>query len=304
MAVHEGLRPTRAALEGAVPSPLWRPWRFAAGFALGAACATKWSGGLALAGAALLALAWEINRRRAAGFPTGRAVWKTIQMELLGGILAFVIVPIAVYVMSYTRYFVFQSWHPGTWWEMQRAAFHFHHSELHYIDSAGKHAHPYESKPWTWLAMLRPVSYYYTSPGGPRTSAEVLAMGHPVLFWGSILTIPAMGWQWVRQRDWRPAFILVAVLVQYLPWFLAAGEVQFLFYMTPITPFLVLGTVYVLRDLADARAPATVRGPYLSVVWAYVATYLAVFAFFYPVLVGWHLSYTAWHWRMWMPSWI
>ncbi len=34
-----------------VPAPVWRPWRFAAGAALGAACAVKWSGITALAGA-------------------------------------------------------------------------------------------------------------------------------------------------------------------------------------------------------------------------------------------------------------
>src|SRR5207244_8933686 len=144
----------------------------AAGFAFGAGASTKWSGALALIGAGLLAAVWEITRRRRAGDP--RPIWNSIRLELLGGVLAFLILPIVVYLVSYTRYFVYQSWHPSVFWSMQHEAWKFH-SSLHYITAEGKHAHPYESKPWLWLPMTRPVSYYYTTPGGKGTSAEVLA---------------------------------------------------------------------------------------------------------------------------------
>ena len=280
-----------------VPSPIWRPWRFAAGFSLGCASATKWSGLSALAGAAVLALIWELSRRRRAGDPT--PVWTTIRLELLGGVLAFLIVPIAVYLVSYTRYFVDQSWHPSVFLSMQHAAEQFH-SGLHYIDAQGKHAHPYESKPWTWLAMLRPVSYYWRSPG-----SEVLAMGHPLLFWGSILSIPFLGWSWWRKRDWRAGFILLAILFQYLPWFLVASRVQFLFYVLPVTPFMVLAAAYALKAMWEHEsADGGDFHPLRSVVLAYLVLYGLMSAFFYPILAGWHLSYNAWHWRMWMASWI
>src|SRR5207248_435213 len=134
-----------------VPSPVWRPWRFTAGFAFACATATKWSGLSALAAGALVAFAWEVSRRRSAG-------------------------------------------------------------------------------------VHRPVSYYFKSPG-----TEVLGMAHPLLFWSSIVTIPVVAWRWVRRRDWRAGFILLAVLFQYLSWFVVASRVEFLFYMTPVTPFLVLG---------------------------------------------------------------
>ena len=38
----------------AVPMPVWRPWRFAAGIALGAAFSVKWSGAMAILGALVL----------------------------------------------------------------------------------------------------------------------------------------------------------------------------------------------------------------------------------------------------------
>jgi dolichyl-phosphate-mannose-protein mannosyltransferase len=309
MALHESLAGAPALERTAVPSPIWRPWRFAAGFALGCACATKWSGALALLAAGLLALFWEITRRKRAGYTAGAAVWGTIKMELLGGLLAFVFLPIAVYLVSYTRYFVFQSWHH--FFNMQAASWDFHANDLPYtklVDGKITNTHPYESKPWTWLAMLRPVSYYFKGPG-----TEVLAMGHPLLFWGSVFTLPYVGWCWLRRRDWRAGFIVVPALVMYLPWFLKASEVQFFFYILPVTPFLVLAAVYALRELSKVRvvrsregedADESVVRPFVPVAITYVVVYLLLFAFFYPVLTGWHLSYNAWHYRMWMPSWI
>ena len=44
----------------------------------------------------------------------------------------------------------------------------------------------------------------------------------------------------------------MAVAFQYLPWLLVARP-QFFFYVAPFTPFLVLGLVYLIRDLSDAR---------------------------------------------------
>jgi dolichyl-phosphate-mannose-protein mannosyltransferase len=276
-----------------VPSPIWRPWRFACGFAMGCAVATKWSGLSALAGAAVLSLLWEVARRRRAGVPS--PIWSTIRLELLGGVLAFLILPIAVYLVSYTRYFVFQSWHPSTFLSMQHAAAKFHNG-LHYINPDGKYAHPYESKPWMWLVMTRPVSYYYQPKG-----TEILSMGHPLLFWSSIATIPYVAWSWWKRQDWRAGFIVIAILFQYLAWFLFASRVEFLFYMTPVTPFLVLAAAYSLRSLWEAEPEAGSIRLGRGVVVAYLVLYLAMFVFFYPVLTGWHLSYDAWHIRMWMP---
>ena len=118
------------------------------------------------------------------------------------------------------------------------------------------------------------------------------------------------------RRDWRAGFIVVAALVQYLPWFLAAGEVQFIFYILPVVPFLVLAAVYVLRDLSEARSvqavvderngatSQVVKRPWAIIAVGYVVLYVLMFLWFYPILTGWHLSYTLWRYHMWMNSWI
>ena len=56
-----------------IPFPLWRPWRFAAGIALGAAFSVKWSGAMAILGALILSVAWETTRRHRGDVSLGRA---------------------------------------------------------------------------------------------------------------------------------------------------------------------------------------------------------------------------------------
>jgi dolichyl-phosphate-mannose-protein mannosyltransferase len=90
-------------------------------------------------------------------------------------------------------------------------------------------------------------------------------------------------------------------LVQYVPW-LVVSRPLFLFYMTPVTPFMAVGMAYVLRDLAGVRFAE--RRFALPVVLLVVAVGVALFAFFWPVLTGGHITYEAWRHRMWFRGWI
>ena len=295
MALERRLSSTVPVQAGVVAAPILRPWRLAAGVAFGAAFATKWSGVYAIAGAVVLAVAWEISRRRQSGVP--HAVWRTIQQEAFGLVLAFLVLPVAVYLASHIGFFLDRGFDLGAFWERQRAGFDFHNG-LMAVNDQGDKTHPYESTPWSWILMLRPVSYYFQSPG-----AEVLGMGNPLIVWSGLATIPYLAYAWGKRRDWRAGLILVAILAQYLVWFPFWNRVQFFFYMTPITPFLVLAAVYALKDLTEYRGSRE-NYPLVPLATGLVALSVAFFAFFYPVLTGWHLSYDAWHARMWMKGWI
>jgi dolichyl-phosphate-mannose--protein O-mannosyl transferase len=295
MAVEQPVHSTLRMQTLSVAAPIFRPWRLAAGVAFGAAFATKWSGLYALLGAVVLSLFWETSRRRLARVP--RPVWRAIQQEALGLVIAFLIVPVAVYLASYIGYFIERGADFGAFWQRQKAMFDFH-SGLKAVNDQGLKTHPYESTPWSWILMLRPVSYYYRSPG-----AEVLGMGNPLVVWSGLATIPYLAYAWRKRLDWRAGFILVAIVSQYLVWFPFWDRVQFFFYMTPITPFFVLAAVYALKHLSEYRGRAG-SYPLVPVVTGVVALSVAFFAFFYPVLTGWHLSYDAWHARMWLKGWI
>jgi len=142
------------------------------------------------------------------------------------------------------------------------------------------------------------VAYYYQGSTTRNTSAEILAIGNPLIFWGSIVAFIYLAVVWIRRRDWRAGFILVAFLAQYVPWLFAARTL-FLFYMAPMTPLMVLAVAYVLRDLSEATVGMELARALAPVAALVVLAAVGMFVYFLPVLTGRTISYGAWHIRMW-----
>ena len=119
--------------------------------------------------------------------------------------------------------------------------------------------------------------------------------------------LPYLAVSWRARPDWRAGAILVPVLSQFLPWLLVSRPL-FLFYMVPVAPFLALGAVYAIRDVARAGASRWITAP-ATAVMAVVA--VGVFVFFWPVLTGETISQEAWWDRIWfyrgegrLPNWV
>jgi len=279
------------------PAPIWRPWRLAAGLAFGAAVATKWSGATALAAAVLLALAWERTRRSQIGLP--HSFREAIRDEAFGIFLFFLVVPVAVYMASYAKWFVDHGLNLVGWWDLHRGMASY---SIHL-----RAEHPYASPAWSWLILKRPVAYYYqcfrTGPSGCALPGEILGVGNPVIFWGSLLAVPYAVVSWIRRRDWRAGLIFLAFSVQYAPWFFAA-RTNFLFYLAPVTPFMVLAGTYALKDLSEVEL-GTTRVRALAPLAAFLLVVaVGLFVFFLPVLTGRPISQGQWKLRMWFPTWI
>jgi dolichyl-phosphate-mannose-protein mannosyltransferase len=277
------------------PSPILRPWRVATGIALGAAAATKWSGALAVLAAIALSIMWERTRRRRLAIR--RPLLDAVRDEGFAIFVFLFLVPVAVYLASYLRFWIdngLDGQALSSWWKNQQGMASY---SIHL-----RATHPYASKAWTWLLLKRPVAYYYVchrmSGAVCARPAEILAVGNPLIFWASVFTIPWLVWRWSSKRDWRAGFIVVAILVQYLPWF-AAARTSFLFYMAPITPFMVLAFAYVARDVADVRFEGRRSGLTVGIASFLIATSIAMFVWFYPVLTGGTLTYDQWRYRMW-----
>jgi dolichyl-phosphate-mannose-protein mannosyltransferase len=275
------------------PAPIMRPWRVAAGVALGLAFATKWSGAPALVGALLVAFGWEWSRRRHYGVVS--PFLETIRDEAFGIFVFLVLVPLAVYAVSYARWFAGNGFDLGGLWRLQRGMADYS------LQLRAKH--PYASKPWTWLLMIRPVAYYYVGNDKLKTSAEILGMGNPLIFWGSIPALLYALVAWFAKRDWKAGLIVSAFAIQYAPWFLAS-RTSFLFYMAPITPFMVMAWVYALRDLSEVRIGFERVRALAPLAGLLVIAAVAMFFFFFPVLTGRLVSTDTWHARMWLGSWI
>ena len=275
------------------PSPIFRPWRLAAGLAFGAAVATKWSGGTALVAAIVLSLAWERTRRAQQRLPG--PFWEAFRDEGFGIFLFLVIVPIGVYFASYFQWFAEHGFAFGDWWNLQRAMADFG------LNLSAEH--PYASSPWTWLLLLRPVAYYYKGNADAGTSAEILGIGNPIIFWTSLMTIPYTAFAWARKRDWRAGMIFCAFAFQYFAWFLAS-RTSFLFYMTPITPFMALALTYSVRDLSEVRLGRNRRRVLAWAAALLVVLAVAVFVFYLPVLTGRTIPTSQWQWRVPFPRWV
>jgi dolichyl-phosphate-mannose--protein O-mannosyl transferase len=284
-----------------VLSPFLRPWRIAAGVALGAAVATKWSGVTAIVGVIALSLLWEVERRRRAGMPFGRAVWKSVQWESFPIVVWLLLVPVVVYLVSYVGWFEHFGWSLGGWAHLQGSMADYH-EHLRWTDErTGKPIHPYLSHAWQWILLVRPVLYF--AKYGDDVRRVIYANGNPAIFWGALVAIPWIAFDWYRRRDWRAAFILIAIVSLYLPWFLVSRP-QFFFYATPISPFFVLADVYFIRELSQMHVAGSRSRPYLPVAVGFVVVSVALFVWFWPTLTGAPLSGSAFQLRSWFPSWI
>jgi dolichyl-phosphate-mannose--protein O-mannosyl transferase len=309
--------------EESVPSPLWRPWRYAAGVAMGAAVASKWSGGLGMAAAIVISLTWEATRRTRGDVSRSRAFVRAIARESFGLVVAFVLIPVVVYVTAYLPWLHHFDWNVGKFLDQQMRIARYHLFELKTValdPETGRMTptHYAYSRPWTWLVMTRPVPITWLDVG--PAIRQLLAIGNPVVFWGSVWVLPYLAFAWGRKRDWVPGFLLMAVLLQYMPWLLTARP-EFFFYVAPFTPFLVLGLVYLLRDLSDARLvlrepgggvaidPETGRPavsawhPYRPIAWTVVLAAVALFIWFWPVLTWMKITDAHQKLIVWFPGW-
>lgn len=278
----------------------WRPLLLLAGASFGAAVAVKWSGVLALAGAAILAVAWA--RTRAVGWERPLATGLRREGPIL--YVGLLVVPFLAYSLTWIP------WLADRGFDLAELVRHHggmagYHLGLDTVGERGQPIHPYMSSAWTWLLLLRPVAYFWQ--GDPSCCAEILGIGNPALFWGALLFLPYLAVSWRLQRDWRAGAILVPVLSQFLPWLLVARPL-FLFYMTPVAPFLALGAVYAIRDLARLGVARWITLPAAGLL---VVVSVGVFVFFWPVLTGDSISLDEWWRRIWfyrgpglLPNWV
>ncbi|WP_251080100.1 phospholipid carrier-dependent glycosyltransferase [Frankia sp. AgPm24] len=292
-----------------------RPWRLAAGAALGLSMGVKWSALYSIVGLSVLALAWDIGARRTGG--ARRPVLGALRRDLPGWLAGFVAVPIVVFLATWTGWFVtdggyyrhfygngfVDAWRG--WWKYQMAVLHFHEG-LH-------QGHASASHPMSWLVMGRPVAYYWSAPAYGKSgchdpsgcSREVLALGNPAIWWVGVAGLLAVLAWWITRRDWRAALVLVGFGSAFLPWLLFPARTMFFFYALPCLPFLVLGLTGLAGLALGPRGASDTRRLVGALsVGLYTIVVVLLFAYFYPILAAQVIPYSSWRARMWFPGWI
>jgi dolichyl-phosphate-mannose-protein mannosyltransferase len=252
----------------------WRWWRLLAGFCLGCACATKWNGLFALCVFFVMMLLWDRGARRAVGLrkPT-RAL---LRKDFWPGVLALPVLSVLVYFAAWSGWFAtkggyFRQWgkqnppvgfswipsplrHTLASWVPDALRSFGHYEYWVYNFNANLNTyHPYQSNPWSWLVMGRPVSYYFSSvPASCKTNckdAAVLALGTPTLWWIGTACLVYLIWRWGFRRDWRAGAVLAGMGATWLPWLNYSARTIFEFYAVAIAPFMVLAVTLTIGVL-------------------------------------------------------
>ncbi|MFJ5265974.1 dolichyl-phosphate-mannose--protein mannosyltransferase [Streptomyces sp. NPDC088387] len=308
----------------------WRPWRWTAGLMLGLAIGTKWNGLYVLVAFGLLTVLWDVGTRKVAG---ARHPYVAVLKYDLGlAFLATVPVAAVTYFASWIGWILSPSdgtggyyrnwaatdgkdsawsWLMPDWW---RSLWHYE-SQVYEFHVNLHSPHTYQSNPWSWLVLGRPVSYFYESPApgadgcpvdaGDKCAREVLALGTPMLWWVGCFALLYVLWRWFFRRDWRAGAIACGIAAGYLPWFLYQERTIFLFYAVVFVPFLCLALAMLVGALvgppgsSDTRRVAGATGAgvlVLLIAWNFI--------YFWPIYTGRAIPIDDWRSRMWLDTWV
>ncbi|HWC15276.1 MAG TPA: phospholipid carrier-dependent glycosyltransferase [Actinomycetota bacterium] len=276
-----------------------RPWRLAAGAAFGAAVATKWSGGLLMLGGLILVVAWSLAAR--SELPWRQRIAAVFRSEAATIFVFLLVVPFLLYSLTYIGRFsgthvAGAPWKQGhvvrTMWD--------HHHYMWDFHSNLESTHSYQSPGASWIALKRPVSYYFCSgetcrPSNNGEYEEIMATGNPFVWWMSVPALVFVAYRWIRRRNFMGAegLVLTGFLVTYVPWLVVDRPALFLFYLLPTVPFMCLALAYVATKIGQSWEAK-------SAIALFCLGTLGVFAFYRPVLVGKPLPQPQWDSRIWV----
>ncbi|HTU06658.1 MAG TPA: phospholipid carrier-dependent glycosyltransferase, partial [Trebonia sp.] len=302
-----------------------RKWRVAAGVLIGLACASKQYAAWYVLAFIGLCIAWDLGARRAAGlreYVRGALVrdgkWLPVTL---------IVIPVVTYVATWSGWLITSTGYDRNYAQQHGittpvisalySLFEYHKSMLQFATGLSVR-HPYESQPWDWFVISRPVAFYYqcfTSGAGtqvcpakytgPMYSSEVLAIGNPAIWWVSIPVILfCLGW-WFTRRDWRAGVAVLMIAAGWATWLPFPSRTKFYYYALEFEPFVILCIVLCLGlILGPVAASLRRRALGSAVVGTYVLAVLVLFWYLYPILSAKVIPYSSWLSHMWYTGWI
>ncbi len=328
---------------GPVRSVLWRPWLALGGVCFGLAIGTKWSALYVLAAFGILVWAWSAGARRS--FGVRWPMLRSALVDGVPAFVHLVLVGLVVYTATWTGWLLnadeyerhlsnsqYTQFEGGTAWPTRdepdasglgevvqslRSLASYHQDvwvfHTHFLDDS---EHTYQSKPLGWLLLGRGVGVDADTdiqPGQQGCEAEpgsdclrqVLLLGTPALWWGSVLALLASVGFWVGQRDWRFGIPVVGTVVTWLPWLANDDRPIFLFYAMPTLLFQVIAcTLVMAKMVGPSRLPTPRRTIGVIASGSFLVLVILNFAWFYPIYTDQLLTHREWLQRIWFTRWV
>ncbi|WP_322744219.1 dolichyl-phosphate-mannose--protein mannosyltransferase [Coleofasciculus sp. LEGE 07092] len=326
----------------ALSQPKGERWRSLAlsGIFFGSSACIKWNGLWFLLGVYLIwGVAWALRWRRlkvknqesrgwlvpwSAAKAQHSKLFQTplvnlTEVKVFPFLLNFALIPVLTYSFLWIPHLIMNP-NPG-FWEAQYKILTFHEKI-----GDGPNVHPYCSRWYTWILMLRPVAYFYQTaqsineqvpayPPLPSGTGKIIydvhAMGNPILWWLSTAAILLLLLLLVQRLwlGWRGKFLPTTVnymtlyltfnwLANLLPW-VKVGRCTFLYHYMGASVFSGLSLAWIVdRWLHSDRSQRQ------NAAIAVIGLILLAFVFWLPIYLGLPLSFESYHLRMWFRSWI
>ena len=219
---------------------------------------------------------------------------KKLTLTIIFCIGVFLILPAAVYILSYYPYYNAMHGDYGLIdvWKNQTYMLSYH-------GNLSGDPHPYQSSVYTWPFVIRPV-YFFLGDDLPANMRSIIwCLGHPLIYiGGTFCCVGLIGRRGEAKRGFKGLpFILVALAWQLMPWVIITREV-FHYHFFASVPFLIILITYFMRYLCDRYGK---KGRIIAIV--FLAASAALFILFYPALSGVPMS--VWWARLikWSPLW-
>jgi dolichyl-phosphate-mannose-protein mannosyltransferase len=272
-------------------------WRYLilSGLSAGLAVGTKWSGIFVLGfiglweGVSLIFNTFKNQNKN-------KLLWKDFITKNLIIFSSLIIVPIIVYILSYSHMFIqgkslicnqqksvtnfcyfekidFKNWH----WEGYISHFQMLHRQIWHYQTNLEATHTYQSRPWQWFLNLKPVWFHVKYLSESNQIANIYAFGNPALFWigdiAIIITLLALlngGIYWlIHKFKSQPlklknnlyvslVFLMGAYFITWLPWQLSP-RIMFFYHYTPAVPLLSINLAFWLVKLTHNKTLSKIK---------------------------------------------
>ena len=270
---------------------------------LGAAVATKWSAVPALVATGAITI---IRSVRSPTLTSRRRC-------LSSGVATFVLIPAIVYVAAHGAWIAnYEETQTGRERcssepcdsgieEISRGFVLEQTSKVRFQDALVI-SHPDRSSALSWPVLARPVLSYFEACGTDSSCADqpgktkrVVGIGNIVVWVVSLVSVGAIFAGLIRRRWWASIDPIAMVIAQWLPWVFAPNP-GFLFYMTPVVPFMAMATGIAALSIRSSKVQ---RRTALVVVASACATCVV----YYPLWTALPLSPTQVDLRLPVDSW-